>query len=409
MTDGLKWTVNHVPGSDDKFLDLMSEENVTKANEFHKSFPQYSVTPLQKLSALASYLGVKGIYCKDESYRFGLNAFKVLGGSYAMGRYIAKELGRDISQLPYNVLSSDKLREEFGQATFFTATDGNHGRGVAWAANRLRQKAVVRMPKGTTKTRFDNIAKEGAVVTIEEVNYDDCVRMAAAEAAKTEHGIIVQDTAWDGYEEIPSWIMQGYGTLVLEADKQLKENGVDRPTHVFVQAGVGSLAGAVVGYFAHKYKENPPVMVVCEASAADCLYRSAVQADGNLVNVTGDLQTIMAGLACGEGNTIGWDILKNHVTVFTSCPDWMSAKATRIYANPLENDPHIISGESGSVPLGLAYTALHDEDAKDLKEALKLDENSNILVISTEGDTDPVRYREIVWDGLYGTTESLSE
>ena len=409
MTDGLKWTVNHVPGSDDKFLDLMSEENVTKANEFHKSFPQYSVTPLQKLSALASYLGVKGIYCKDESYRFGLNAFKVLGGSYAMGRYIAKELGRDISQLPYNVLSSDKLREEFGQATFFTATDGNHGRGVAWAAKRLGQKAVVRMPKGTTKTRFDNIAKEGAEVTIEEVNYDDCVRMAAAEAAKTEHGIIVQDTAWAGYEEIPSWIMQGYGTLVLEADKQLKENGIDRPTHVFVQAGVGSLAGAVVGYFAHKYKENPPVMVVCEASAADCLYRSAVQADGNLVNVTGDLQTIMAGLACGEGNTIGWDILKNHVTVFASCPDWMSAKATRIYANPLENDPHIISGESGSVPLGLAYTALHDEDAKDLKEALKLDENSNILVISTEGDTDPVRYREIVWDGLYGTTESLSK
>ena len=409
MTDGLKWTVNHVPGSDDKFLDLMSEENVTKANEFHKSFPQYSVTPLQKLSALASYLGVKGIYCKDESYRFGLNAFKVLGGSYAMGRYIAKELGRDISQLPYNVLSSDKLREEFGQATFFTATDGNHGRGVAWAAKRLGQKAVVRMPKGTTKTRFDNIAKEGAEVTIEEVNYDDCVRMAAAEAAKTEHGIIVQDTAWAGYEEIPSWIMQGYGTLVLEADKQLKKNGVDRPTHVFVQAGVGSLAGAVVGYFAHKYKENPPVMVVCEASAADCLYRSAVQADGNLVTVTGDLQTIMAGLACGEGNTIGWDILKNHVTVFASCPDWMSAKATRIYANPLENDPHIISGESGSVPLGLAYTALHDEDAKDLKEALKLDENSNILVISTEGDTDPVRYREIVWDGLYGTTESLSE
>ena len=409
MTDGLKWTVNHVPGSDDKFLDLMSEENVTKANEFHKSFPQYSVTPLQKLSALASYLGVKGIYCKDESYRFGLNAFKVLGGSYAMGRYIAKELGRDISQLPYNVLSSDKLREEFGQATFFTATDGNHGRGVAWAAKRLGQKAVVRMPKGTTKTRFDNIAKEGAEVTIEEVNYDDCVRMAAAEAAKTEHGIIVQDTAWAGYEEIPSWIMQGYGTLVLEADKQLKENGVDRPTHVFVQAGVGSLAGAVVGYFAHKYKENPPVMVVCEASAADCLYRSAVQADGNLVNVTGDLQTIMAGLACGEGNTIGWDILKNHVTVFASCPDWMSAKATRIYANPLENDPHIISGESGSVPLGLAYTALHDEDAKDLKEALKLDENSNILVISTEGDTDPVRYRDILWDGLYGTTESLSK
>lgn len=365
MTEGLKWTVNEVPKSDDKHLELMSEENVKKANEFHRSFPQYSVTPLQNLSSLAKYLGVKNIFCKDESYRFGLNAFKVLGGSYAMGRYIAKELGRDISELPYNVLSSDKLREEFGQATFFTATDGNHGRGVAWAAKRLGQKAVVRMPKGTTKTRFDNIAKEGATVTIEEVNYDDCVRMAAAEAAKTEHGIIVQDTAWDGYEEIPSWIMQGYGTLVLEADQQLKEMGVERPTHVFVQAGVGSLAGAVVGYFAHKYKDNPPVMAVCEASAADCLYRSAVAKTGNLVNVTGDLQTIMAGLACGEGNTIGWDILKNHVDVFASCPDWMSAKATRIYANPLGDDPHVVSGESGSVPLGFCFTALHDEDAKD--------------------------------------------
>lgn len=409
MTEGLKWEVNQVPKSDDKYLDLMSEENVKKANEFHKSFPQYSVTPLQKLSALAGYLGVKNIYCKDESYRFGLNAFKVLGGSYAMGRYIAQELDRDISELPYSVLSSDKLREEFGQATFFTATDGNHGRGVAWAANRLGQKAVVRMPKGTTKTRFDNIAKEGATVTIEECNYDDCVRMAAAEAAKTEHGIIVQDTAWEGYEEIPAWIMQGYGTLVREADEQLKADGIERPTHVFVQAGVGSLAGAVVGYFAHKYKDNPPVMAVCEASAADCLYRSAVEKTGNLVNVTGDLETIMAGLACGEGNTIGWDILKNHVTVFASCPDWMSAKATRIYANPLENDPHIVSGESGSVPLGFAFTALHDADANDLKEALKLDENSTILVISTEGDTDPVRYREIVWDGLYGTDESLSK
>ena len=326
-----------------------------------------------------------------------------------MGRFIAQELDRDISELPYSVLSSVKLREEFGQATFFTATDGNHGRGVAWAANRLGQKAVVRMPKGTTKTRFDNIAKEGATVTIEECNYDDCVRMAAAEAAKTEHGIIVQDTAWEGYEEIPAWIMQGYGTLVREADEQLKADGIERPTHVFVQAGVGSLAGAVVGYFAHKYKDNPPVMAVCEASAADCLYRSAVEKTGNLVNVTGDLETIMAGLACGEGNTIGWDILKNHVTVFASCPDWMSAKATRIYANPLENDPHIVSGESGSVPLGFAFTALHDADAKDLKEALKLDENSTILVISTEGDTDPVRYREIVWDGLYGTDESLSK
>ena len=129
------------------------------------------------------------------------------------------------------------------------------------------------MPKGSSKSRFDNIAKEGAKVTIEEVNYDDCVRMAAAEAAQTEHGVIVQDTAWDGYEEIPSWIMQGYGTMANEAADQLRQCSVNRPTHVFVQAGVGSLAGAVVGYFANLFPNDPPKFVVMEAKAADCLYR----------------------------------------------------------------------------------------------------------------------------------------
>ena len=346
---------------------------------------------------------------KDESYRFGLNAFKVLGGSFAMAKYIAKEMGKDVSEMTYDYLTSKKFRDDFGQATFFTATDGNHGRGVAWAANKLGQKAVVHMPKGSTQTRFDNIAKEGASVTIEELNYDDCVRLAAKEAAETPHGVIVQDTAWDGYEEIPSWIMQGYGSMAGEAAEQLREVEVNRPTHVFVQAGVGSLAGGVVGYFANLYPNNPPKFIVMEAGAADCLYKGAEAGDGEPRIVGGDLQTIMAGLACGEGNTIGWDILKNHVDVFASCPDWMSAKATRIYANPLGDDPHVVSGESGSVPLGFCFTALHDEDAKDLKEALKLDENSVVLVISTEGDTDPVRYREIVWDGLYGTDESLSK
>ena len=403
MTEGLKWTVNHVARSDDKHLELMSEENVKKANEFHKSFPQYTVTPLQDLAELASYLGVKSIHCKDESYRFGLNAFKVLGGSYAMGRYIAKEVGKDISELPYAVLSSEELRKEFGQATFFTATDGNHGRGVAWAAKRLGQKAVVRMPKGTTKTRFDNIAKEGATVTIEEVNYDDCVRMAAAEAAKTEHGIIVQDTAWDGYEEIPSWIMQGYGSMAGEAAEQLREVEVNRPTHVFVQAGVGSLAGGVVGYFANLYPNNPPKFIVMEAGAADCLYKGAEAGDGEPRIVGGDLQTIMAGLACGEPNTIGWDILRNHVSAFISCPDWVSAKGMRMLAAPVKGDPSVTSGESGAVGMGVISSIMTDDAYKELREALELDNSSQVLMFSTEGDTDPDKYKKIVWGGEYPT------
>lgn len=398
----LKWTLNRIPGTDDRQVANMSLDEMKKASDFHKSFPQYTVTPLTRLQSLADYLGLSRIYVKDESYRFGLNAFKVLGGSYAIARYIAEQLGKDVSEVPYSVLTSEKLREEFGQATFFTATDGNHGRGVAWAANKLGQRCVVHMPKGTTPTRRDNIAKENAIVTIEDLNYDECVRLAAREAEQTEHGIMVQDTAWEGYEKIPTWIMQGYGTMALEADRQLEEDGC-RPTHIFVQAGVGSLAGAVIGYFSNRFKENPPIMVVVEAGAADCLYRSAMKADGSRVDVTGDMLTIMAGLACGEANTVSWDILRNHASAFVSCPDWVSANGTRIYGAPLPGDTRVISGESGSVPMGLLHTVMTNPDYRDLKEALKLNADSKVMLVSSEGDTDPDRYREITWEGLCGT------
>ena len=398
----LKWTLNNITKSDDTQIQNMSVDEMEKASNFHKSFPQYEATPLTRLSELARYLGLRRLYVKDESYRFGLNAFKVLGGSYAIARYMAQQLHKDVSEIPYNVLTSAKLKEEFGQATFFTATDGNHGRGIAWAANKLGQKCVVRMPKGTTQTRLQNIAKENAEVTIEDLNYDDCVRMAAKEAENTEHGIMVQDTAWEGYEEIPTWIMQGYGTLAMEADQQLAQDGC-RPTHIFIQAGVGSLAGAVVGYFTNRFKENPPVMVVVEANAADCLYRSAMKADGSRVDVTGDMLTIMAGLACGEANTVSWDILRNHADAFVSCPDWVSANGSRIYAAPLRGDRQVISGESGSVTMGLVHALMTKPEYQELKDALKLNADSEVLLVSSEGDTDPERYHEITWEGLCGS------
>lgn len=401
MKDTIKWAANRMPSSDDRQLDVMSTENVAKARAFHRSFPQYSITPLAKLDGMAKNLGLGGVYVKDESYRFGLNAFKVLGGSFAMGRYIAQQMGRDVGEMTYEYLTSPAFREEFGQATFFTATDGNHGRGVAWAANKLGQKAVVHMPKGSSQSRFDNIAKEGAKVTIEEVNYDDCVRIAAAEAAETEHGVVVQDTAWEGYEEIPAWIMQGYGTMANEAADQLRQVSVNRPTHVFVQAGVGSLAGAVVGYFTNLYPNDPPKFVVMEARAADCLYQGAVAGDGDPRIVGGDLQTIMAGLACGEPNIISWDILRNHVSAFVSCPDWVSAKGMRMLSAPVKGDPRVISGESGAVGMGLLSTIMQEEDYKELREYLELDQSSQVLMFSTEGDTDPDKYKEIVWEGQY--------
>ncbi|HIT60641.1 MAG TPA: diaminopropionate ammonia-lyase [Candidatus Fimousia stercorigallinarum] len=397
--DQIKWAVNNMPKTEDSNLKLMELSEVRKARDFHESFPQYSVTPLTKLDRMAEYLGLGEVYIKDESYRFGLNAFKVLGGSFAMARYIAKQIGKDVSELPYEVLTSEELRNEFGQATFFTATDGNHGRGVAWAANRLGQKAVILMPKGSTQTRLNNILAEGAQATIEEYNYDECVRMANAMAEKTEHGVMVQDTAWDGYEEIPSWIMQGYGTMAMEADEQLHDYGCGCPTHIFIQAGVGSVAGAVQGYFANRYPQNPPKVVVVEADAAACLYKGACAGDGNIRIVDGDMVTIMAGLACGEPNTISWDILKNHVDTFIATTDWAAAKGMRMLAAPIKGDQPVTSGESGAAGFGTLAAIMTMDEYQPLREHLGLDENSKILLFSTEGDTDPERYESIVWGG----------
>lgn len=403
MEPKMKWKLNTMPKGDGNELEIMALENVAKARAFHESFPQYCVTPLAKLDKMAEYLGLNTLCIKDESYRFGLNAFKVLGGSFAMAKYIAKELGKDVSEMTYDYLTSDALKEEFGQATFCTATDGNHGRGVAWAANKLGQKAIVHMPKGSSKTRFDNIAKENAKVTIEEVNYDECVRIAAAEADSVEHGVIVQDTAWEGYTEIPSWIMQGYATMGSEALEQLKGYGVERPDVVILQAGVGCMAGAICAYIVNSFPDNPPKIVIAEAGIADCLYQGAVANDGKYRIVDGDLQTIMAGLACGEPNIVCWEILRNHVTAFCSCPDWMAAKGMRMLAAPVKGDPAVCSGESGAIGMGVIASLMTDPDYAELKEALGLNKDSKVLLFSTEGDTDPDKYKSIVWGGEYAT------
>ncbi len=399
MNEPIQWTLNQMPPAQDAHLSIMSPENVETARTFHRSFPQYAPTPLARLDGMARHLGLGGLFVKDESYRFGLNAFKVLGGSFAMARCIAGQLGRDMAGMTYDYLTSEAFRAEFGQTVFFTATDGNHGRGVAWAARQLGQKAVVRMPKGSSQRRFDHIAREGAQVTIEQVNYDGCVRLAAAEAAQTPRGVVIQDTAWEGYEEIPAWIMQGYGTMAAEAAEQLGR----RPTHVLVQAGVGSLAGAVVGYFSNLYPENPPKFIVAEARAADCLYRGAAAGDGAPRTVGGDLRTIMAGLACGEPNPVSWDLLRSRAAAFLSCPDWVSARGMRMLAAPVKGDLAVTSGESGAVGMGALSVILEDPAYEPLRRALELDGDSQVLLFSTEGDTDPEQYRKIVWEGEYAS------
>lgn len=378
-------------------LAILGKEVAQKARKYHESFPVYQKTPLHSLHDLAEKLGVKDIYVKDESYRFGLNAFKVLGGSYAIGSYIARQLGKDISELPFSEMISEETRKKIGEITFISATDGNHGRGVAWTANQLKQKCVIYMPKGSAAERLANIQAEGATASITEWNYDDAVRLADKEA-KENNWILVQDTSWPGYEEIPTYIMQGYTTLADEIYEQL---GDKKPTHIFLQAGVGSYASAVTGYFASVYGEDRPIVTIVEPNAAACIFKTMKEDDGKIHPVTGEMNTIMAGLACGEPVTVGIDFLRSYADHFVSCPDYAAADGMRVLAAPIGKDPRIISGESGAAAFGFAYEMLTDNNLDDIKEKLKIDDKSVLLFVSTEGDTDRDNYKKIIWEGAY--------
>jgi diaminopropionate ammonia-lyase len=378
-------------------VEAFSHAELSRALAFHRSIPGYAPTPLVSLPRLSRRLGVKSLCVKDESARFDLKAFKVLGGAYAMARHIGELVGEDIGKLPFDVITSDKVRNHVGEVVFATTTDGNHGRGVAWTARRLKQKAVVYMPRGSSEERLAAIRREGAQASIVDMNYDEAVRKTAAEASKNGW-LVVQDTAWANYEKIPLWIMQGYGSLMLEAVRQLHEVP---PTHIFVQAGVGSLAGMVQGMVVSAWGKDRPKVIVVEAAAADCLYRSSRSADGQAVSVGGEHATIMAGLACGEPNSIGWNILRDYSAAFASCPDFVAARGMRILGNPLPGDPAIVSGESGAVTTGLLSILMQSPEHAATREALDLNEDSRVLLISTEGDTDPQRYLDIVWDGEF--------
>lgn len=380
--------------ADSSYENLFSVRNAQNVRSFHATFPGYSPTPLVDLKDLAAHYGVAGIYVKDESRRFGLNAFKALGGSYAIGRWIAEKLGIAPEDMTYSRLTCDETRRQMGNVTFATATDGNHGRGVAWTANRLKQNCFVRLPKGTATERLENIRRLGADAEITDMNYDDTVRFVR-KTAEENGWVIVQDTAWAGYEQIPRWIMQGYTTIGSEIADALADL---RPTHIFLQAGVGAMAGAMAGCFGDLCRDCPPLIGIVEPHNANCVFRTAEADDGQLRAVTGDLNTIMAGLACGEVCPPAWEAIRRNADCFISIPDRVAAKGMRTLGNPIGSDPRIVSGESGASTSGLVFAALEDESLRNL---LKLDGNSRILCISTEGDTDRENYRRVVWDGAY--------
>ena len=370
---------------------IAEPEKVGDVTRFHMSLPGYMPTPLVRLSDLAQHLGVCEIFVKDESRRFDLNAFKVLGASYAMARSLLYELGMDLANLTFNKI----LNHIKGDCslTFVTATDGNHGRAVAWVAEKFGCKSVVFMPKGSSRVRLQAIRHFGAKASIVDCNYDEAVELAAETAEKNDW-ILMQDSSWPGYERIPLHITQGYFTLLTEAMAQAKDENF---SHVFVQAGVGTLAAAISAFLCHFPSQSKPVFVVVEALGAPCFLKSIKAGDGKGHTVHGNLDTIMAGLACGKPGKVAWKILKSCADAFIACSDEVSKTGMRVLGNPIGNDVRIISGESGAVTLGLIYDLFKNEKYNYLKNKLKIDSNSKILLFSTEGDTDPVSYRKIVW------------
>ena len=369
-----------------------------QTRSFHRQIPGYQISPLRNLSNLAAMIGVGGIWVKDESVRLSLNSFKVLGGSFAIYSFIKNRLGLEGKDLSFGQLISDETRAKLGDLTFATATDGNHGRGVAWAADKLNCRTVIYVHKDTSQARIDAIAGYGADVRVVDGTYDDAVRQASLDAEKNGWQVI-SDTSWEGYEDIPKWVMQGYTTMLSEAQEQLAGQGMVKPTHVFIQGGVGALAAATVGFYTSRFGRDRPTTVVVEPATAECLLESARIGDGQPHAVEGDLQTIMAGLACGEPSPIAWGVLWDCVDAFLACPDYVAAKGMRVYATPLAGDPFVVSGESGAVTLGALMFVTEYPQFAALKDYLGLGPDSQVLLINSEGNTDPDEFRRVVWEG----------
>ena len=363
----------HCNRSRSEHLENYKSSTIHRVVDFHKDLGNKE-TPLYELPSLAKHVGVGKLFVKDESRRLGLKAFKVLGASYA----IKMELERN-----------PQIK------TFLTATDGNHGKAVAWMAKILNKNSIIYIPKRSSICRINAIKEEGAQVVVVDGDYDLAVYKAESKTSKlnTEAGkticSLVQDTAWNSYTQVPLDIMLGYTTQMNEISSQLMGNKVDV---VLLQSGVGTWAASVVSYIVSQWTYKP-IFISVEPVSSNCLFRSISKGKRVCFN-SGD-RTSMAGLDCGSVSTIAWDILEKHLTGSISISDDLMEIAIRKLANPIEFDSKIISGESGASTLA-ALIGLNLSNAfEEFKLISKINNKSSALLISTEGDTDPVNYKKI--------------
>ncbi|MCK0104241.1 diaminopropionate ammonia-lyase [Pseudohalocynthiibacter sp. F2068] len=366
---------------------ILNDNAFDAARQTISTWPGYTETPLHELPALAQAAGVASISYKDESERFGLGSFKALGGAYAVARQLQREvstrLGQDVVMADIVGRKHDDVTSEI---TVCCATDGNHGRSVAWGAQTFGCNCVIFIHATVSDGRKTAIEHFGAEVRRCAGNYDDSVR-EAQETASREGWFVVSDTSYPGYMEVPKDVMQGYELMASEAFDQVAQP----PTHIFLQTGVGGMAAAVTAQAKRRWGGSRPKIVLADPDESACWvdsYRA-----GEPTAVTGDLDTLMAGLACGEVSALAWQILSTHGDAAISVPDDAAVKMMRSLARPEGGDPAVVAGESAVAGLAALFAVSVDDDAC---SELRIDTQSRIMVFGTEGDTDADLYRELI-------------
>jgi diaminopropionate ammonia-lyase len=351
---------------------------------FHRRLPGYEATPLVDAPELAESLGVGKVFMKDESSRLGLPAFKILGASWAVYRALEERLG-DEDFGDWEVIEDLKQRlEPLRPLSLVAATDGNHGRAVARIAQLLGLGARIFVPGDMVAARREAIAGEGAEVVVVDGGYDEAVeRSAEAE------GLLISDTSWSGYERVPSWVIEGYSTMLWEIDEELARRDEAGPDLVVVQVGVGAFAAAVAGHFRRPGAPRHPKLVAVEPARADCLFQSV--SAGQLVSVPGPHDSIMAGLNCGRPSPVAWPVLSRSMDVLVAVDDEPSREAMRLAART-----GIVSGETGAAGLGGLLQLVHSGDGREARRLLDVNEDTRVLVFNSEGATDPDAYRRVV-------------
>jgi diaminopropionate ammonia-lyase len=378
-----------VPASGQASKTAVTRNDYANAVTEIKSWKDYAETPLFALDDLSKALNIAGVFYKDEGSRFGLGSFKALGGSYAGLRVIQRELGRRLGKdVTTRDIRNGTYADEVAGITLVSATDGNHGKSLSWGAQRFGASCQIYIHREVSEVRAQAMRDFGAVVIRVNGDYDASVEQARNDANKNGW-FVVSDTSWEGYTQPPIDVMSGYGVMTREIFEQVDA----APTHVFIQCGCGGLAAGVVASFRQLWGDAAPRVVIVEPELAPCLFASAKA--GEKTDVEVHEETLMAGLSVGEPSGIAWQILSEEASDYMTIPESLIAPAMRLLAQPLGDDPKIVAGESAIAGLAALIAGAQKPS---LRDALGLTTGSRVLLIGSEGATDPVIY-ELLLNG----------